>query len=118
MTSEQLQCTGEAGARTCQPLVKAGGECRGNSQGCVTGTFCNWETLLCEPQRTSGACDGLQDICGATTICDPDKRECVEVGSPGGSACHSDVDCVSQYCNPAGVCQNRPGEESCSVPKL
>lgn len=112
-TSDGLQCSGEPGQRTCQPLVEVGSSCAGNSVACVKGAFCNWETSMCEERRSSGLCDGLQDTCSESSICDAEQRTCIFVGKPAGSACDADADCWDDYCNPAGVCQQRLTAASC-----
>jgi hypothetical protein len=119
-TSDELQCSGVSGARTCQPLIAEGESCAGSSLGCSPGTFCDLDTRLCLAQTESGPCDPqlATEACTANASCDVDAGRCVVVGARDGVGCAGNADCRSGYCNPSSVCQAPISAASCAQPQL
>lgn len=123
-----LGCIGTTGARTCGPLPAVGESCATDGVCRDEGTFCNFNTGLCEqvglPTQTCTSstqcsqyypCDfstsqctqgpGLGELCSSSmrcfddnTYCDFNTSMCTALKS-NGLACQSDDECNSDFCN-------------------
>jgi len=97
---------------TCQPWAKLGEPCGGNVE-CIEGALCAFDATLsgwfCMPEPATGS-PCFEGVCDERDFCDA-AGICQERGGLG-APCSADVECLSDDCT-NGICKSSTVSAEC-----